>query len=170
MFSTCSTIFLISLNLLLLYCIYLSSIYLSIYLSIIYLSIFMDCMPDVCRNAHPCREPDRLGGSCVAGSGRQAGLSCQLGSFSSLHKLRIVCPVWRPVLSGVRRRLAMDFRHCRVGFPDLVVWSPQSHRVKLLEVKDPGNSLSQKKVTRLDQLRRQVCHLAAVRAESRGPD
>lgn len=81
-----------------------------------------------------------------------------------------MCPVWGPVLSGVRRRLAMDFRHCRVGFPDLVVWSPQSHRVKLLEVKDPGNSLSQKKVTRLDQLRRQVCHLAAVRAESRGPD
>ena len=36
-----------------------------------------------------------------------------------------------PILSGVCRRLAVDFRHCRGGLPDLVVWSSQSHHVKV---------------------------------------
>lgn len=36
-----------------------------------------------------------------------------------------------PVLSGVCRRLAVDFRHCRGGLPDLVVWDSQSHRFKV---------------------------------------
>lgn len=35
------------------------------------------------------------------------------------------------ILSGVCRRLAVDFRHCRGGLPDLVVWSSQSHHVKV---------------------------------------
>lgn len=36
-----------------------------------------------------------------------------------------------PVLSGVCRRLAEDFRHCRGGLPDLVVWNSQTHRFKV---------------------------------------
>lgn len=36
-----------------------------------------------------------------------------------------------PVLSGVCRRLAVDFRHCRGGLPDLVVWNSQNHRFKV---------------------------------------
>lgn len=36
-----------------------------------------------------------------------------------------------PILSGVCRRLAEDFRHCRGGLPDLVVWSTQDHRFKV---------------------------------------
>lgn len=36
-----------------------------------------------------------------------------------------------PILSGVCRRLAVDFRHCRGGLPDLVVWDSQSRRVKV---------------------------------------
>lgn len=36
-----------------------------------------------------------------------------------------------PVLSGVCRRLAQDFRHCRGGLPDLVVWGSQDHRFKV---------------------------------------
>lgn len=35
------------------------------------------------------------------------------------------------VLSGVCRRLAADFRHCRGGLPDLVVWNSQSHHYKV---------------------------------------
>ncbi|XP_070333780.1 fanconi-associated nuclease 1 isoform X3 [Odocoileus virginianus] len=79
------------------------------------------------------------------------------------------------ILSGVCRRLALDFRHCRGGLPDLVVWSSQSHHVKLVEVKGPHDRLSQKQMIWLDELRRlgadvEVCHVAAVGARSRGPN
>ncbi|XP_055412616.1 fanconi-associated nuclease 1 isoform X3 [Bubalus kerabau] len=96
--------------------------------------------------------------------------------FSSLQQAQdLVSCLGGSILSGVCRRLAMDFRHCRGGLPDLVVWSSQSHHVKLVEVKGPHDRLSQKQMIWLDELRRlgadvEVCHVAAVGARSRGPD
>ncbi|XP_072593159.1 fanconi-associated nuclease 1 isoform X4 [Vulpes vulpes] len=77
-----------------------------------------------------------------------------------------------PVLSGVCRRLAVDFRHCRGGLPDLVVWNSQSHRVKLVEVKGPNDRLSHKQMIWLDELQKlgaevEVCHVVAVGAKSK---
>lgn len=52
--------------------------------------------------------------------------------FSSLQQAQdLVSCLGGSILSGVCRRLAMDFRHCRGGLPDLVVWSSQSHHVKV---------------------------------------
>ncbi|OWK09146.1 hypothetical protein Celaphus_00015285 [Cervus elaphus hippelaphus] len=112
--------------------------------------------------------------------------------FSSLQQAQdLVSCLGGSILSGVCRRLAVDFRHCRGGLPDLVVWSSQSHHVKpfclnktlitpqlpsqLVEVKGPHDRLSQKQMIWLDELRRlgadvEVCHVAAVGARSRGPD
>ncbi|XP_057576316.1 fanconi-associated nuclease 1 isoform X2 [Hippopotamus amphibius kiboko] len=96
--------------------------------------------------------------------------------FTSLQQAQdLVSCLGGPILSGVCRRLAMDFRHCRGGLPDLVVWRSQSHCIKLVEVKGPNDRLSQKQMLWLDELRRlgadvEVCHVAAVGAKSRGPD
>ncbi|KAM9092586.1 fanconi-associated nuclease 1 isoform 1-T2 [Megaptera novaeangliae] len=96
--------------------------------------------------------------------------------FASLQQAQdLVSCLGGPILSGVCRRLALDFRHCRGGLPDLVVWSSQSHHVKLVEVKGPSDRLSQKQMIWLDELHRlgadvEVCHVAAVGAKSRGPN
>ncbi|XP_022410349.1 fanconi-associated nuclease 1 isoform X2 [Delphinapterus leucas] len=96
--------------------------------------------------------------------------------FASLQQAQdLVSCLGGPILSGVCRRLATDFRHCRGGLPDLVVWSSRSHHVKLVEVKGPSDRLSQKQMIWLDELHRlgadvEVCHVAAVGAKSRGPN
>lgn len=94
--------------------------------------------------------------------------------FTSLQQAQdLVSCLGGPVLSGVCRRLATDFRHCRGGLPDLVVWSSQSHRCKLVEVKGPSDRLSCKQMLWLDELQRlgaevEVCHVVAVGAKSKG--
>ncbi|XP_036211514.1 fanconi-associated nuclease 1 isoform X3 [Myotis myotis] len=94
--------------------------------------------------------------------------------FASLQQAQdLVSCLGGPVLSGVCRRLAEDFRHCRGGLPDLVVWSSQDRRCKLVEVKGPNDRLSHKQMVWLDELQRlgadvEVCHVTAVGAKSRG--
>ncbi|CAO2614337.1 Fanconi-associated nuclease 1 [Lemmus lemmus] len=94
--------------------------------------------------------------------------------FTSLQQAQdLVSCLGGPVLSGVCRRLAADFRHCRGGLPDLVVWNSQSHHCKLVEVKGPSDRLSCKQMIWLDELQKlgaevEVCHVAAVGAKSKG--
>ncbi|XP_036133732.1 fanconi-associated nuclease 1 [Molossus molossus] len=94
--------------------------------------------------------------------------------FASLQQAQdLVSCLGGPVLSGVCRRLAADFRHCRGGLPDLVVWNSQNHRCKLVEVKGPSDRLSHKQMIWLDELQKlgadvEVCHVVAVGAKSRG--
>ncbi|XP_010598467.2 fanconi-associated nuclease 1 isoform X1 [Loxodonta africana] len=94
--------------------------------------------------------------------------------FASLQQAQdLVSCLGGPVLSGVCRRLAADFRHCRGGLPDLVVWNSQSHRFKLVEVKGPNDRLSPKQMLWLDELQKlgaevEVCHVVAVGAKSKG--
>ncbi|XP_007520844.2 fanconi-associated nuclease 1 isoform X2 [Erinaceus europaeus] len=94
--------------------------------------------------------------------------------FTSLQQAQdLVSCVGGPILSGVCRRLAMDFRHCRGGLPDLVVWDSQAHRFKLVEVKGPSDRLSHKQMIWLDELQKlgaevEVCHVVAVGAKSKG--
>ncbi|XP_017373683.1 fanconi-associated nuclease 1 isoform X4 [Cebus imitator] len=92
--------------------------------------------------------------------------------FTSLEQAQdLVSCLGGPVLSGVCRRLAADFRHCRGGLPDLVVWNTPSHRCKLVEVKGPSDRLSHKQMIWLDELQKlgaevEVCHVVAVGAKS----
>ncbi|XP_007948091.1 fanconi-associated nuclease 1 [Orycteropus afer afer] len=94
--------------------------------------------------------------------------------FASLQQAQdLVSCLGGPVLSGVCRCLAADFRHCRGGLPDLVVWNSQNHHFKLVEVKGPNDRLSQKQMIWLDELQKlgaevEVCHVIAVGARSRG--
>ncbi|XP_038169618.1 fanconi-associated nuclease 1 [Arvicola amphibius] len=94
--------------------------------------------------------------------------------FTSLQQAQdLVSCLGGPVLSGVCRRLAADFRHCRGGLPDLVVWNSQSHHYKLVEVKGPSDRLSCKQMIWLDELQKlgaevEVCHVVAVGAKSKG--
>ncbi|XP_011766965.2 fanconi-associated nuclease 1 [Macaca nemestrina] len=92
--------------------------------------------------------------------------------FTSLQQAQdLVSCLGGPVLSGVCRRLAADFRHCRGGLPDLVVWNSQSRRFKLVEVKGPNDRLSHKQMIWLAELQKlgaevEVCHVVAVGAKS----
>lgn len=94
--------------------------------------------------------------------------------FTSLQQAQdLVACLGGPVLSGVCRRLAEDFRHYRGGLPDLVVWSSQDRRCKLVEVKGPNDRLSQKQMIWLAELQKlgadvEVCHVAAVGAKGQG--
>ncbi|XP_054417943.1 fanconi-associated nuclease 1 [Pteronotus mesoamericanus] len=94
--------------------------------------------------------------------------------FASLQQAQdLVSCLGGPILSGVCRRLAADFRHCRGGLPDLVVWNSQNHHFKLVEVKGPNDRLSHKQMIWLDELQKlgadvEVCHVVAVGAKSKG--
>lgn len=63
-------------------------------------------------------------------------------------------------------RMSKDYRHCRGGLPDLVVWNTSQNTYKLVEVKGPSDRLSQKQQIWLDELQKlgadvEVCHVAA---------
>ncbi|XP_021120392.1 fanconi-associated nuclease 1 isoform X2 [Heterocephalus glaber] len=94
--------------------------------------------------------------------------------FASLQQAQdLVSCLGGPILSGVCRHLAADFRHCRGGLPDLVVWNSQSRHVKLVEVKGPNDRLSHKQMIWLAELQKlgaevEVCHVVAVGAKSKG--
>lgn len=71
------------------------------------------------------------------------------------------------VLSAMAERILTDHRHCRAGRPDLTMWNPQTKKFKLVEVKGPGDRLSQKQILWLDFFIRhgveaEVCHIEAV--------
>ncbi|XP_045141698.1 fanconi-associated nuclease 1 isoform X2 [Echinops telfairi] len=94
--------------------------------------------------------------------------------FASLQQAQdLVSCLGGHVLSSVFRQLATDFRHCRGGLPDLVVWNSQNHHFKLIEVKGPNDRLSYKQMIWLDELQKlgaevEVCHVVPVGAKSKG--
>ncbi|KAM9352561.1 fanconi-associated nuclease 1 [Symphorus nematophorus] len=103
----------------------------------------------------------------------QEGKVCSLVSwerFSSLQQAQsLVSCLGGPFLGGVVARMSKDYRHCRAGLPDLVVWNTSNNSYKLVEVKGPNDRLSQKQQIWLDELRKlgadvEVCHVAATGA------
>uniref|UniRef100_A0A672MBH4 Fanconi-associated nuclease n=1 Tax=Sinocyclocheilus grahami TaxID=75366 RepID=A0A672MBH4_SINGR len=103
----------------------------------------------------------------------QEGRVCALINwerFSSLQQAQsLVACLGGHFLSGVVLRMAKDYRHCRGGLPDLVVWSTYNKKYKLVEVKGPNDRLSQKQQIWLDELHKlgadvEVCHVTATGA------
>lgn len=110
-----------------------------------------------------------------------AQVSCQFYQSDTFHDLMnhfpaqdlAVC-IGGALAARICERLAKDYRHCRGGVPDLTLWSPTTQRCKVLqqfdamavviqivtlfqlvqfvEVKGPGDRLSQKQVLWLDYL------------------
>ncbi|XP_070687037.1 fanconi-associated nuclease 1 [Pempheris klunzingeri] len=103
----------------------------------------------------------------------QEGKVCSLVSwerFSSLQQAQsLVSCMGGAFLGGVIARMSKDYRHCRAGLPDLVVWNTSSNSYKLVEVKGPNDRLSQKQQIWLDELQKlgadvEVCHVVATGA------
>ncbi|XP_055011919.1 fanconi-associated nuclease 1 isoform X2 [Boleophthalmus pectinirostris] len=104
----------------------------------------------------------------------QEGKVCSLVSwerFSSLQQAQsLVSCLSGPFLASVIMRMAKDYRHCRGGLPDLVVWNTSNNTYKLVEVKGPNDRLSQKQQIWLDELQKlgadvEVCHVTATGAK-----
>ncbi|CAB1429516.1 unnamed protein product [Pleuronectes platessa] len=100
----------------------------------------------------------------------QEGKVCSLVNwelFSSLqHAQSLVSCLGGAFLGGVTARMSKDYRHCRAGLPDLVVWNTSVNICKLVEVKGPTDRLSQKQQIWLDELQKlgadvEVCHVEA---------
>ncbi|XP_047452503.1 fanconi-associated nuclease 1 [Mugil cephalus] len=103
----------------------------------------------------------------------QEGKVCSLVNwerFSSLQQAQsLVACLGGAFLSGIIARMAKDYRHCRGGLPDLVVWNTSNNSYKLVEVKGPNDRLSQKQQIWLDELQKlgadvEVCHVTATGA------
>ncbi|KAM6936969.1 fanconi-associated nuclease 1 [Xenentodon cancila] len=104
----------------------------------------------------------------------QEGKVCSLVNwerFSSLQQAQslVVC-LGGAFLGGIIDRMAKDYRHCRGGLPDLVVWNTSNSTCKLVEVKGPNDRLSQKQQIWLDELQKlganvEVCHVTAIGAK-----
>ncbi|KIR25350.1 fanconi-associated nuclease 1 [Cryptococcus deuterogattii LA55] len=70
-------------------------------------------------------------------------------------------------LSGVCRMLAEEYRHRASGVPDLIVWNPETKDARFVEVKGPGDSLSETQKIWIDVLlstgiQVEVCRVKAV--------
>ncbi|XP_032378987.1 fanconi-associated nuclease 1 [Etheostoma spectabile] len=103
----------------------------------------------------------------------QEGKVCSLVNwerFSSLQQAQsLVSCLGGAFLGGVIKRMSKDYRHCRGGLPDLVVWNTSNNSYKLVEVKGPTDRLSQKQQIWLDELQKlgadvEVCHVTATGA------
>ena len=72
------------------------------------------------------------------------------------------------VLAAIFARLCSNFRLNRSGFPDLILWNPEEKRVKAVEVKGPGDSLSGKQILWIDYFKScgldaEVCYVKAAK-------
>lgn len=103
----------------------------------------------------------------------QEGRVCSLVNWERFFSLEqaqsLVSCMGGAFLAGIITRMAKDFRHCRGGLPDLVVWNTSNHSYKLVEVKGPSDRLSQKQQIWLDELQQlgadvEVCHVTAIGA------
>lgn len=74
------------------------------------------------------------------------------------------------VLVAIFERLCSNFRFNRSGFPDLILWNAEEKRVKAVEVKGPGDSLSGKQILWLDYFKScgldaEVCYVKVARRD-----
>ncbi|KAF4525540.1 hypothetical protein B566_EDAN015848 [Ephemera danica] len=83
------------------------------------------------------------------------------------HAQELLLSIGQFLMVQICRRLSTDFRMSRSGFPDLVLWSPSDRRCKFVEVKGPGDTLSNNQKVWLHFLSQQggdveVCHVQTV--------
>lgn len=86
---------------------------------------------------------------------------------SADHMLGLMLCLERAQLAGICRRLMLDHRCTRSGFPDLTLWNPAKKRCVIVEVKGPGDRLSNKQVLWIDYLNKLgvtavTCHVEAI--------
>ncbi|KAJ1988305.1 hypothetical protein H4R33_002482 [Dimargaris cristalligena] len=73
-------------------------------------------------------------------------------SFELSDLLEIAEAMGGKALVGICRNLARDYRHNRSGLPDLGIWNSENKTFKAVEVKGPGDTLSETQKTWIDIL------------------
>ena len=99
---------------------------------------------------------------------KHEGTQCSLVNwnlFENLEELKglIVC-FSNEKIASLCEYIAKNYRYCRSGGPDLIIWSLDSNDVKFVEVKGPGDKLSYKQIVWLDFLQKiaiscEVCYV-----------
>lgn len=84
----------------------------------------------------------------------------------SVEILRFLHCCSTKLLYALFKRLCMDFRFTRSGFPDLTLWNAQKRTLAVVEVKGPNDQLSTKQQLWLDFFQKQgvraaVCYVSA---------
>uniref|UniRef100_A0A671VRE2 Fanconi-associated nuclease n=1 Tax=Sparus aurata TaxID=8175 RepID=A0A671VRE2_SPAAU len=144
------------------------------------LDLYTDCFYENRKEAIECRvqllseaSVETLHGMLEDVWTSQEGKVCSLVNwerFSSLQQAKsLVSCMGGAFLGGVISRMSKDYRHCRAGLPDLVVWNTSNNSYKVVEVKGPSDRLSQKQQIWLDELQKlgadvEVCHVVATGA------
>ncbi|RNA00633.1 fanconi-associated nuclease 1 isoform X1, partial [Brachionus plicatilis] len=96
---------------------------------------------DICRMASDCWNSN-YGYQCY-------GVNFEL--FESLEEFLSLLKCFRPQqLVNLCEYISKNYRYCRSGGPDLVIWSDETDMVKFVEVKGPGDHLSYKQMIWLD--------------------
>eukprot|EP00118_Oscarella_pearsei_P016476 m.157651 g.157651 ORF g.157651 m.157651 type:complete len:769 (+) comp38714_c0_seq10:811-3117(+) len=96
-----------------------------------------------------------IGSTWDAHFGQQCvGLNWDLFPDGKQDAEDLACCMGGLLLSFVCGRLAVDYRHCRGGVPDLTLWRPSTNDCKFVEVKSPNDRLSTKQVLWIDFLTR----------------
>ncbi|XP_072038420.1 fanconi-associated nuclease 1-like [Amphiura filiformis] len=93
------------------------------------------------------------------------GVSWELFRDIDHAKGLLVC-LGGKILCAIASRILKNHRHTRAGMPDLTVWSTKTNKYKVVEVKGPGDRLSQKQILWIDYLLgigvdTEVCHVEA---------
>lgn len=82
------------------------------------------------------------------------GYECSLVSWGLFQNLEELLGLVRCFQSEQLRQLfwnfCLNYRYFRSGGPDLVIWSTETSQCKFVEVKGPGDKLSEKQIVWLD--------------------
>uniref|UniRef100_A0A158R4T1 Fanconi-associated nuclease n=1 Tax=Syphacia muris TaxID=451379 RepID=A0A158R4T1_9BILA len=83
--------------------------------------------------------------------------------FEQVQRFMLCCEP--RMLAAIFRRMTMDYRNCRSGFPDLTVWNSSTKKLAVIEVKGPNDRLSSKQILWLhyfkeQNVRSEVCYVA----------
>lgn len=94
-----------------------------------------------------------------------AGMNWELFPSVEDAKNLAVCMAGH-LLSRICEVFAKDYGHCHGGLPDLTLWNPGERTCKFVEVKGPGDRLSQKQLVWLSRLLQWGCSVEVCRVRA----
>jgi len=103
----------------------------------------------------------------------QVCVGCNWNVFKDVEQvLDVITCLTIPVLAGICELFCKDYRNRCSGMPDLLVWNSSAAKCKAVEVKGPGDRLSNKQIIWLNVLTSlgmdaEVCHVRGVGGRKR---
>ncbi|KAK0531215.1 hypothetical protein OC835_003754 [Tilletia horrida] len=77
---------------------------------------------------------------------------CNWDRYSLAELLEVAECMGGGPLSTVCEMFCEEWEHCQAGMPDLCIWKPESKKMRLVEVKGPGDELREKQRVWIDAL------------------